>query len=42
MTMCNICLREQDTTKLDRLDLCSPCMKEVKNRMEEYEEESNT
>jgi len=42
MTLCSICLRSQDTTKLDRLDLCSPCMNEVKRRMEEYEEEANT
>ena len=30
MTLCNICLREQNTTKLDQFDLCAPCMKEVK------------
>ena len=35
MTLCSICLRSQDTTKLDKLDLCPPCMNEVKMRIKE-------
>ena len=35
MTMCNICLRNMDTEKLDRLDLCKACLTEVKIRVKE-------
>lgn len=40
MTMCNICLGEKETEKLDRLDICSVCMKDVKRKVKEYEEEA--
>lgn len=33
MTLCNICLKDEKTTALDRLQLCKPCLKEVKNRL---------
>ena len=33
MVMCNICLKDEKTTALDRLQLCEYCMKEVKNRL---------
>ena len=32
---CHICLGEDATKKIDRLDLCEPCFKEVEKRLEE-------
>ena len=40
MTLCHICLGDEETEKLDRLDICSDCMEEVKQKVKEYEEEA--
>jgi len=33
--VCHICLDKNDTKKIDRLDLCVRCYKEVSKRLEE-------
>ena len=40
MTLCNICLGDEKTEKLDRLDICSVCMEDVKRKVKEYEKEA--
>ena len=40
MTLCNICLGDKETEKLDRLDICSLCMEDVKYKVKEYEKEA--
>lgn len=39
---CHICLSSNDNQKIDRLDLCEVCYKEVTRRLEEYEKKSNS
>ena len=40
MTMCNICLEDKKTRRLDRLDLCGSCLADVHYKVEEYEKEA--
>jgi len=39
---CHICLSTNDNQKIDRLDLCEVCYKEVIRRLEEYEKKDKS